>query len=114
MDVEERGRFIEQFINDGFVVVPIFTPEEVEEMRKAFHASLGVDHDLALAGDPAMLEIVGAPRAKSKAASVYFPKWKIDAWTDPRVVDFVSHLMEATFGPGKEKPVCVFLPFKET
>lgn len=101
MDPVEREALIEQFINDGFVVVPIFSPEEVEEMRNSFHKNMGVDHDLVLAGDPNMIEKVGLPRAKSKAASIYYPKWKIDAFCDPRIVDFVTHLMKATFASGR-------------
>ena len=41
MDPEEKRALIEQFLEDGFVVVPIFSPEEVEAMRQKFHESLG-------------------------------------------------------------------------
>ena len=97
---DEKKELIQQFLEQGFVVVPVFSPEEVEEMRNKFHESLGIDHDLVLQGDQEMLKKLGPPRAKSKSSCLMYNKWKIDAFSDSRILDFVNDLMEATFFSG--------------
>lgn len=99
----EIEAFILEYKQEGYVVVPIFTAEEVSELRRNFHESLGVDHEALLsAGESAAdlaLKTVGGPRVKSKAAMVYAPQWKLNACTDARLLSFVRRLQAATFGP---------------
>jgi hypothetical protein len=41
---------IEEYKQNGFVVVPILTEEEVVQVREEFHKEMDIDHEKALAG----------------------------------------------------------------
>jgi len=52
-----------------------------------------------ITGDKAAMDKIGGVRAKSLASTVFYPKWKLDAITHPKIIDFFDRLMKATFGP---------------
>jgi hypothetical protein len=63
---------------------------------------------IALEGDLEELNKLGNARAKSKAATLFYPKWKIDAITDLRLIAFIRLLMRATFSSGRENGILLF------
>eukprot|EP00455_Lapot_gusevi_P027720 TRINITY_DN2942_c0_g1_i2.p1 TRINITY_DN2942_c0_g1~~TRINITY_DN2942_c0_g1_i2.p1 ORF type:complete len:322 (-),score=49.62 TRINITY_DN2942_c0_g1_i2:313-1278(-) len=109
LDEETIQSLIDEFKQEGVVAVPIFSPEEVASMREAFHASMKIDHEAVLNNDPEMIERAGGARMKSAAAHIYYPRWKINAITDPRILYFMRRLMAETYGPanlpGYEHPL---------
>lgn len=88
------------FKNEGFVVMPIFSSKQVKAMRRDFHLSLGIDHQLALAGNPDTLSHLSGARMKSCAKNIYAPRWKLNAVTDDRILRVAEALIKTTFGPG--------------
>lgn len=110
---------LSDFVQDGVVVCEsLFSDDEIKELRDKLHeqlATYNVHHEQLLTGH--QTEVDG-PRLKSKAASIFYHKWKLDAQMDSRVVSCAKTLLVETFGrkrPGFEHPfelfddVCVYI-----
>jgi len=85
------------------VVEDVFSADEVEHAREAFHqhlATLGIDHAAVLAGTTTVAD---GPRIKSPIGRIFYPSWKLrDIHLDPRVVGLASDLLLRTYGSGKD------------
>jgi hypothetical protein len=89
MDPED----IEHFKTHGYVVIPFFSADEVQEMRTLFHGELPHNHENVLYGlEPPQVEGV---RGKSAVGSMYYNTWKLEAQL--KLYDLAKSLMNATF-----------------
>ena len=108
MDPEQA---LEHFKTFGYVVVPIFTEDEVKQLRQQFHQellSLDIDHDAILSGlQPPPLEV----KNKSRVSEIRNSQWKVDAQMDPRITSIYRFILDGTFMtgsvPGYEHPLGV-------
>eukprot|EP00050_Salpingoeca_kvevrii_P010587 m.9232 g.9232 ORF g.9232 m.9232 type:complete len:296 (+) comp2951_c0_seq1:190-1077(+) len=78
---------IQDYIRDGFVVVPdVMTPEEVAAARQALHERLEGD-------------VHKNERLKSSAGSMFYGRWKLlDVHLHPNVVRAQEQLLASTYG----------------
>lgn len=104
--------FVSDFISQGITVIEnVFNDEEVCSLRNQLHEDLrkrGVRH-LEV---PKEGEQDGGTRLKSKAASIFYPRWKVlDVQLSPRVVTPAKLLLLETYGKkirGFEHPFASF------
>lgn len=92
---------IEHFKTYGYVVIQIFDPEEIIELRKEFHKTLlelGIDHDAIITGNA---EPPPESRGKSSVSDIFYPEWKLKAQMDNRIYNVYLDLMHNTFSSGK-------------
>jgi len=84
------------------VIEGVLTEEMVEKARISLHEqlkALGVDHDKVLTGEETVED---GPRIKSKAARIFYAKWKLlDIQLNPRVWETAKDLLTATYSTGK-------------
>lgn len=100
---------LEHFKTYGYVVVPIFSEEEVQKIRASFHKTLlshGIDHDAILSGAVTPPDAI---RSKSTVCDIRDEPWKIAAEQDPRIKSLYKFIMDRTFAtgvtPGYEHPL---------
>lgn len=83
----------------GYVVVPVFSPENVMEMRTQWHRDLrtvGIAHETILeTGQPG--ELVGK---KGPASRLFYSPWKLH--TQLQLAPLAHRLLQATFASGTE------------
>ncbi len=93
---------IKAFRRDGFLVVPILTPEEVAEARQGLHATLarhGIDHTRwnTSAAQLRPLQLTGG---KGGIVDIYVDEWAMRLRTHPRMFAAISQLWGATWANG--------------
>jgi ectoine hydroxylase-related dioxygenase (phytanoyl-CoA dioxygenase family) len=90
---------LSEYQETGLLVVEnILTEDEVTSIRTQFHQhlhELGMNHEKLLSGQESTQS---GPRLKSDVATIFYPKWKLDAHMDARLYACAHQLLTQTYG----------------